>query len=139
MYKRILLAVDGSDNSLRAADEAVKVASLSEESVIEIIYVVDFEKVKSDVLRSQTKTALDYSRRKHLIPFEDKIKAEGIAYEIKIFNGYPGPTIIKYANDEAIDLLVIGSRGLNILQEMVLGSVSQKVVKRADCPVMIVK
>lgn len=139
MYKRILLAVDGSDNSLRAANEAVKIASLSQGSLIEIIYVVDFDKVKSDVLHSESKTGLDHSRRKHLVPVEDKIKAEEIAYEVKIFNGYPGPTIIEYANDEAVDLLVIGSRGLNAFQEMVLGSVSHKVVKRVECPVMIVK
>lgn len=139
MYKRILLAVDGSDNSHRAADEAIKIASLIADSLIEIIYVVDFDKVKSDVLHSESKEALDYSRRKHLIPFEDKIKVKNINYEVKIFNGYPGPTIIEYANDEAVDLLVIGSRGLNAFQEMVLGSVSHKVVKHVNCPVMIVK
>ena len=139
MYKRILLAVDGSENSLRATDEAVKIASLTEDSVIEIIYVVDFEKVKADVLHSQSKTELDYSRRKHIAPAEEKIKAANVNYEIKIFNGYPGPKIIEYANDEAVDMLVIGSRGLNAFQEMILGSVSHKVVKRANCPVLIVK
>lgn len=139
MYKRILLAVDGSDNSLRAADEAVKIASLSKDCIIEMIYVIDFDKVKTDVLHSEGKTALDYSRRKHLIPFEDKLKTNEINYELKLLNGYPGPTIINYANDEAVDLLIMGSRGLNAFQEMVLGSVSHKVVKHAECPVMIVK
>lgn len=141
MYKRVLLAVDGSDNSIRATDEAVKIASLAEGSLIKIIYVVDFEKVKSDVLHAQSKTELDYSRRKHLAPVEDKIKAANLNYEVKIFNGYPGPKIIEYANDQekAIDILVIGSRGLNAIQEMILGSVSHKVVKRANCPVLIVK
>ncbi len=139
MYKRILLAVDGSDNSLRATDEAVKIASLTEGSVIEIIYVVDFEKVKTDVLHAQSKTELDYSRRKHIAPVEEKIKAAHVNYEVKIFNGYPGPKIIEYANDEVVDMLVLGSRGLNAFQEMILGSVSHKVVKRANCPVLIVK
>jgi nucleotide-binding universal stress UspA family protein len=37
------------------------------------------------------------------------------------------------------DLMIIGSRGLNSLQEMVLGSVSYKVIKRVQCPVLIVK
>jgi len=139
MYKRIVLAVDGSDNSLRAADEAIKIASMGEKSMIDLVYVVDFDKVKSDVLHSQSKTALDYSRRKHLIPFEHKLKGRNINYEINILNGYPGPTIIKYANESNTDLLIIGSRGLNALQEMVLGSVSHKVVKRVEAPVLIVK
>ncbi len=139
MYKRILLAVDGSENSLRATDEAIKVASLIEDSVIEIIYVVDFDKVKTDVLHSQTKAGLQNTRRKHILPVEAKIKDKNLKYEVKIFNGYPGPKIIEYANDEEVDLLVIGSRGLNALQEMVLGSVSHKVIKRVNSPVLIVK
>lgn len=139
MYKRILLAVDGSDNSLRAADEAVKMASINENSVVELLYVVDFDKVKSDVLHSTSQVALEHSRRGHLIPYEDKLKENNINYEVKILNGYPGPTISKYANDENVDLLVIGSRGLNALQEVVMGSVSHKVVKKVEAPVLIVK
>lgn len=50
--------------------------------------------------------------------------------------GEPGPSIVYYANKEQFDLVIIGSRGLNSLQEMVLGSVSHKVVKRVKCPVL---
>ncbi len=71
MYKHILLAADGSENSLRAADEAIKIASLVEDSLIEIIYIVDFDDIKADVLHSESKVKLDHSRRKHLIPFEE--------------------------------------------------------------------
>jgi nucleotide-binding universal stress UspA family protein len=67
------------------------------------------------------------------------MKSNQVTYEIKILLGEPGPVIVEYANKEKFDLVVIGSRGLNVLQEMVLGSVSHKVVKRADCPVLIVK
>lgn len=56
-----------------------------------------------------------------------------------ILHGTPGPEIIKYANEQQVDLVVIGSRGLNSLQEMVLGSVSHKVMKRVNCPALIVK
>ena len=139
MYKHILLAVDGSDNSLRAADEAIKIASLSEGSMIEIIYIVDFDKVKTDVLHSDSKSELDYSRRKHLQPFEEKIKAHNVNFKTTVFNGYPGQKIVEYANEQVVDMLVIGSRGLNTFQEMFVGSVSHKVFKRANCPVLIVK
>ncbi|MFC5591572.1 universal stress protein [Sporosarcina soli] len=139
MYKRIVLAVDGSKNALRATDEAVKIASLIPECKIEVVYVADFSKTKNEILHSQGKEALDFTRRKRLSPVEDKIKLKNIAYEIKIFHGDPGPTIIEYANKEKVDWVVIGSRGLNTLQEMVLGSVSHKVVKRVDCPVLVVK
>jgi len=46
---------------------------------------------------------------------------------------------VKYANEQKVDVVVIGSRGLNTLQEVVLGSVSHKVMKRVHCPALIVK
>ena len=56
-----------------------------------------------------------------------------------MLKGNPSQEIIKYVNAEEIDQLVIGSRGLNTFQEMVLGSVSHKVMKHVNCPVTIVK
>ncbi len=139
MYRRILLAVDGSENSLRATQEAVKIASLIPECKIEVVYVADLSKVKNEILHSQGKEELEYERRKKLAPAEEIIKLQNVDYEVKILHGTPGPTMIEYANEEQIDLVVIGSRGLNSLQEMVLGSVSHKVVKGVDCPVLMVK
>lgn len=139
MFKKILVAVDGSEHSLRATDEAVKIASLTKESILEIIFVAEFSKAKDEILHSQGKEELEISRKKKLLPVEKKLKAHNLTYEINILHGEPGPTIIKHANEGNFDLAVIGSRGLNTLQEMVLGSVSHKMVKRVDCPVLIVK
>lgn len=139
MYRRILLAVDGSENSMRATNEAVKIASLIPESKIEVVYVADLSKVKNEILHSHGKEELEHARRKKLSPMEESIRLKNIAYEVKILHGVPGPTLIEYANEEAMDLVVIGSRGLNSLQEMVLGSVSHKVVKGVNCPVLMVK
>jgi len=139
MYKKILIAVDGSEHSLRATDEAVKIANLMHQSVIEVVLVAEFSQAKSDVLHSQGKDELELSRRQQILPVEEKLNAHDLNYEIKILHGEPGPNIIKHANEGDFDLVVIGSRGLNVFQEMVLGSVSHKVVKRVDCPVLIVK
>ncbi|WP_306301403.1 universal stress protein [Thalassobacillus sp. C254] len=67
------------------------------------------------------------------------LKEEKTSYNIVFLHGEPGPAIIKHANNKSYDCLVIGSRGLNNLQSLVLGSVSHKVAKRVSCPVMIVK
>lgn len=93
----------------------------------------------NEVLHSQGKEELEVARRKKLINIEKIIQEKNVSYEVNILHGEPGPTIVSHANDQQFDLLVIGSRGLNTLQEMVLGSVSHKVVKRADCPVLVVK
>ncbi|MFD1031964.1 universal stress protein [Metaplanococcus flavidus] len=139
MYNKILLAVDGSDHSLRAAKEAIQVAGANPDAQITIVYVADHANAKNDVLHSGSSAELDLQRRKKLQPVEESIATGNIKYRVEILHGTPGPAIVEYANEENFDILVIGSRGLNSLQEMVLGSVSHKVVKRANCPVLIVK
>ena len=139
MYKNILLAVDGPEHSLRATNEAIKMATMMSDCTIEVVYVVDYSKSKDQVLHSQGKEELERSRRKKLISIEEQLKSSHLSYRLKLLNGDPGPAIVDYANNENFDLVVIGSRGLNSLQEMVIGSVSHKVVKRVNCPVLIVK
>ncbi len=139
MYKNMLLAIDGSEHSKRAANEAIKIASLCSDCKIGLVYVADFTKAKNEVLHSQDREELERSRRKKLLPVEDLLKSNGLIFDVKILHGEPGPAIVEYANKEKFDLVIIGSRGLNSLQEMVLGSVSHKVVKRVNCPVLIVK
>jgi len=70
---------------------------------------------------------------------EEQLKINNVTYDVKILRGEPGPTIVNHANKNEFDLGVIGSRGLNTLQEMELGSVSHKVMKRVNCPALIVK
>ena len=141
MYKKILLAIDGSEHSMRSTKEAVKIASLSQGCVIEVVYVADFSKAKSEVLHSQTKEELEMTRRKKFLPFEDLLNTNHISYNVVILHGDPGPAIIEHANKNEFDLVVIGSKGKghSALQDVMLGSVSHKVVKRVNCPVLIVK
>lgn len=139
MYGKILLAVDGSSHSIRAAKEAMKIAENNPESQITLVYVADHANAKNDVLHSGSSAELELQRRKKLQPVEETIASGNSKYRVEILHGTPGPAIVEYANKEKFDILVIGSRGLNSLQEMVLGSVSHKVVKRANCPVLIVK
>ena len=137
MYNHILLAVDGSENSVRAAKEAVKIAS--ETSLIEMVYVADFEKAKTEVLHAASSESLLLERKRKVAPVEEVLREARKNYKLTILHGTPGPEIVKYANEKQVDLVIIGSRGLNTLQEMVLGSVSHKVMKRVHCPALIVK
>lgn len=139
MYKQILLAADGSENAVRATKEAIKIASFHKDSIIDVVYVVDFEKTKVEVLHSSSSEALNLERRKKLSKIEQLLRESNISYKVIILHGTPGLEIVKYANEQQFDIVVIGSRGLNSLQEMVLGSVSHKVMKRVNCPALIVK
>jgi nucleotide-binding universal stress UspA family protein len=139
MYKHMLLAADGSENAFRAAKEAVKIAKCTEDSFVEVVYVADFEKVRTEMLHAGSLEALEVNRRKKLLNIEQLFKNNKVDYKVYILHGTPGPEIIKHANELNVDLVIIGSRGLNNLQEMVLGSVSHKVMKRVRCPALIVK
>ncbi len=139
MYNRILVAVDGSENSRRAAEHAAMLAALSPNTSVEILYVLDFERVRTDALHATSSDDLHIDRKKRLAPIEGAFEQRKINYQLVIKHGEPGPTIVSFANRGGFDLIVIGSRGLNSFQEMVLGSVSHKVAKRVTAPVLIVK
>jgi len=102
MYKKILLAGDGSDHSLRAAKEAVKIAKASVDSQITIVFVADHDSAKNEVLHSGSSAELDLQRRKKLQPAEEAIASAGINYHVEILRGTPGPAIVDYANTRII-------------------------------------
>jgi nucleotide-binding universal stress UspA family protein len=139
MFKRILLASDGSAHALRAAEQAIDLAKNDPDALVVILYVVDSKTSKADVLRNLDTEGIAQFRHERMHSIEKIAKEAGVNYEIKIIRGEPGPSIVEYANGNNIDVILIGSRGLNALQEFVLGSVSHKVAKHAKCPVMIIK
>jgi nucleotide-binding universal stress UspA family protein len=136
---KIAVAVDGSDNALRAAKHAIMLAQYLPETQLEMIYVADYNKAKDERLLAQSPESLALKREQKLQPVRELAKSVGVEIIITMLKGNPSHEIIKYVKDHSIDQLVIGSRGLNAFQEMVLGSVSHKVMKHANCPVTIVK
>lgn len=139
MYQKILLAADGSEHSIRTAERAAELALLQGNGEITIVYVIDGDQSKSDVLSEGDHGMIEQRRQQRLKPIEEILTNRNVPYQVNMRHGDPGPTIVKYANEQSFDIVIIGSRGLNTLQEMVLGSVSHKVAKRVKCPVMIVK
>ncbi|MBT2285301.1 universal stress protein [Paenibacillus polymyxa] len=139
MYKRILLAVDGSEHSLRAAEEAMKLGGSTTNCIIDAVHVVEFSKSKTEILHAQSQEELELKRREQLQPVEKLLTQGKIMCRLEIIHGEAASAIIEYADKENVDLIILGSRGLNVVQEMVLGSVSHKVLKLAPCPVVIVK
>ena len=136
---KIAVAVDGSENALRAAKYAIKLTQYVPGAQLEIIYVADYNKPKDERLLAQSQESLSLKREQKVHPVQKLATEAGVKTDIVMLKGTPSLEIIKYVNDNNIDQLVIGSRGLNTFQEMVLGSVSHKVMKHVNCPVTIVK
>ncbi|MBB5174006.1 universal stress protein [Texcoconibacillus texcoconensis] len=139
MFKHVLLAADGSDHSLRATEKAIGLISTQDDSFMTVFYAVDTQTAKTDVLHHYDGDMLKEERKKRLAGVEEMLQKANVNYEIVERHGEPGPAIVQFANESEFDAVVVGSRGLNGFQEMVLGSVSHKVAKRVEAPVMIVK
>ncbi|MCW1927705.1 universal stress protein [Bhargavaea beijingensis] len=138
MYEKIIVAVDGSAHSGRAAKHGATIAKATGASV-DLLYVVDYDRSRPQEFEHVTKEELDSYIRDQLSEIFTVFSDMGIRPELQIQFGEPGPAIVKFINSAGYDLAIVGSRGLNAFQEMVLGSVSHKVAKRAECPVLLVK
>jgi len=138
MFQRILIATDGSEHSFRSTQYAVQLAKKFN-GMIDIVYVVDGNRAKTDVLNSTDKYDIKQKREEKIKGVKDMVINENIPCETHILHGEPGPTVVDFANENGFDCVVVGSRGLNQFQTMLLGSVSHKIAKRSDCPVLIVK
>lgn len=139
MYNRILIAIDGSNNSKRAAKHAAWLASVNPTASIVALYVLNYDRTRTDVLEDAEVEDLHLYRKELIEPIIGQFEKRGVKYELVIRHGEPGPMIVSYANENVFDLVIIGSRGLNSFQEMLLGSVSHKVAKRVTAPVLIIK
>lgn len=135
----IAVAIDGSDNALRAVEHAVMLVRHLPDANLEFIHVIDHNKAKDDYLLSQNPEGLALKREQKLHPATELASSQGIDAKVTLLKGNPSVEIIKYTNEQKVSQLIIGSRGLNALQEMILGSVSHKVMKHTKCPVTIVK
>lgn len=137
LYKSILLAADGSDNSYRAAEEAINV--IDEVGKVTILNVLDPEESKREILHSSASESMLSKKKEKISKITNLYDDRGIDYEVRIERGVANETVVNIANSGEFGAVILGTRGLNSLQEMVMGSVSHKVAKRSDIPVIIVK
>lgn len=140
MFKRILLAVDGSDHALHAAKMAGELArNMSAES---LRIVVAFSHIPSYLGEPNMQIAIDSRMKEADEILQASLNAVGkIPGEIhtELIEGSPAEAIIDVAETRHSDVIVMGSRGISTLAGLLLGSTSQKVVSHAPCPVLIVR
>lgn len=132
MYEKVLLAADGSEHALRATEHAIKFVR-QYDSQLDVVIVVDEE--EGDITQQDQEAMIE--RRLKLT--KQKLNKANVSYQTVVLTGEPKHEIVEYAKAKEVDLCFVGSRGLNRLQEMVLGSVSHKLAKNLSCPVIIIK
>lgn len=150
-FQKILVGIDGSDKSLEAADYSISIAKNTNAQLI-ILNVLETEPWYYGKRAYEWGSAEELHKvyenekaeiQKILDEIKEKAKTLGIQSKTKILmipriEGTIKP-ILKYAEDEGIDLIVVGTRGRTGIKRMLLGSVASGVVAFAHCPVMVVK
>jgi nucleotide-binding universal stress UspA family protein len=136
MFGKILVAVDGSAQSKAALDVAVDLAK-HYKALICLLHA--FPHV-SDLLGTPQYEHLLEARSVIGQQVLDSTRAQvkGVPVETQLIEGPAAPAILRVAAEDHCDLIVMGSRGHGQLAGMLLGSVSNAVAQRANCPVLIV-
>lgn len=139
--KEILVPVDGSDNSLRAARYALGLADALE-AKIRLFYVFPVSSVEIIGMAGMSRDDLEHAAQAAAQRVFDKLHAELGSTDVKLDDetsiGDPAEEIIRCTEDDRDLLVVLGRRGLSRIQSLLLGSVSEKVVRHAHSPVTIV-
>jgi len=82
---------------------------------------------------------LGKDREKKIAPIAAELEAAGYEVKIRIEKGYPVKEILKVEKEEAVSIIVLGSHGRNNIKNAFMGSVSEKVIRRAISNVLLVK
>lgn len=142
MFKHILAPIDGSDCSLQALDVAARFAR-EQQARLTICTVVDPAKAAAMAFGEASMAAacldaLDDEGKALVQDAAGRLQAVWAA-EVAVLDGAPVDTIVDYARENAVDLVVIGSHGRSGLQRLFLGSVAEGVIRNAVMPVMVVR
>ena len=135
--ERILVAVDGSIYSEFAVDQAISLGDKCN-STIFAINVVDLSPEQMEVAPALMEK-LSEEARQLLDATKEKVEKAGLTCETIVhMGGQPHEFIIQESKDKNIDLIVMGTHGRSGLKGLLLGSVAQKVIGNAPCPVLVV-
>ncbi|WP_101294200.1 universal stress protein [Halegenticoccus soli] len=139
MYERILIPTDGSETARSAVQRAVDFARRYD-ATLHALYVVDTAAFgtadfDADVMlegfEQEGKRAVEY--------VAEAARDAAVPVETAIVHGSPERTILRYADDNDIDLIVMGTHGRRGLERYLLGSTTERIVRSATVPVLTVR
>jgi nucleotide-binding universal stress UspA family protein len=141
LFRKILIATDGSENNRSAICEAMRLAQALGSDLV-VVYVIDTGVLNSaafgegaDFVLSSLKAEGD----KAIGLVRELAKGTNVAVDAQILQGKPASAITSFAAKNGIDLIVVGASGKSGIEELLLGSVADRVIRTASCPVLVVK
>jgi len=141
VYSKIVVGVDGSEASLRAAEKAADLARSMNASLVLVSVVPPPTVLLGELMTPEIvdpKPLVD-AANEALTRVAEKLRSEkGVEVATRVIVGEPAESIIEIAEDEKADLIVVGRRGLSRIERLFIGSVTKKVLERAHVDVLVV-
>ncbi|MBN1754851.1 universal stress protein [bacterium] len=150
MFDYVLYPTDFSEPSRKAFKYLVKMKDAGTKKIL-LMHVVDRREVSTmatmegfssvhylDIFED-IKAELHKRAEKELDKMAHELRHEGFEIELRLMYGVPFEAIVEVAENEKVSCIVIGSHGKSLVSGMLLGSTSEKVLRKAKCPVFVVK
>ena len=138
MYASILIPVDGSENSVRAAKHAIGLAVKCNAKVIGL-HAIDIRILKAAEGSNKVLSRLHRFGEQYLNDVAALAAEAKVKVETSLKEGLPVDVIVEEAEKRNVDLIVMGTRGLTGAERVVLGGTAEQVIRWAACPVLVVK
>lgn len=138
-FQKILVAYDGSSHSQRALELGIKIAQCSQAA---IGLVCAHDRVPSFLGDAETEDLIGkavFHAQEVLAPAVQQLRVEGFDVATNVLEGPAAEAILRVAETQQFDLIVLGSRGLSDWQGALIGSTSHRVLHHAKVPVLIVR
>ena len=139
--EKILCPIDFSEYSKETLKYAVSFA-MKDEATLFLLHVIDMRTFEDDLEAIRVKQIKDEITKQHksrLLDYVTKEIRNDIKIEALVVQGIPFVEIIDISKKNKIDMIVMGSHGRTGIAHIMLGSVAEKVARKAPCPVLIVK
>lgn len=141
LYKKILIATDGSEYTKNSIEYGIDLAK-NTQAKLHVIYVIDtaaFASIPMDAAWESMYELLKQEGDEATRYVAEKAEVEGLEVEKLTVEGHPAEEIIKYAEKNSMNLIVMGTLGKSGLDRFLLGSVAEKVVRASKIPVLVVR
>ena len=141
--KKILVAYDGSPHSKQALNWAIDLSLLSEARVVAVkVFEGSQFLIASDTTAHKVVETLERLRREDQELLDEAVaigKSRGVTVTGESLHGNIAEQIISYAREHGFDLIVVGTKGHGVLEELLMGSVTRNLISLAHIPVLVVK
>ena len=138
MYDRILLPTDGSDANNRAVEQAVGLARETGAD-LHVLFVLEDIPYAPEMMDDTMEGQLREIGEATIEDIEGRAGEAGVDVVTEIREGAPHTTILEYAEAADVDAIVMGTHGRSGLDRYLLGSVTERVVRTADVPMLTVR